>query len=268
MIDLQILAAGSCRHPEWVTIQGGGLRPIQIPTLFALLRHPSLGPILYDTGYAPRFLAETRRPPALLYRWITPVRIDEVQTAASQLRRLGIEPEAVKLIILSHFHADHLGGVRDFPAARFIYLPAAWAAVRGRTGVAAVRKGFLPGLLPPDFVERSLPLHQRIELPEGLHPFTEGYDVLGDGSVLGVRLDGHATGQLGIIVGESFLCADSAWSSRAVREHRPPHPIARVIMDDPAAYRANFGALHELHRRNPALRIIASHCGEVVAWGS
>lgn len=264
MIDLRILAAGSCSHPEWVTIQGGGPRPIQIPALFALLRHPTLGPILYDTGYTPRFLEETRRPPALFYRWVTPVRISQEQTAASQLRRLGIEPEEVKLIILSHFHADHLGGVRDFPAARFIYLPEAWEAVRGRTGVSAVRKAFLPGLLPPDFEERSLPLRQRIDLPETLRPFTEGYDVLGDGSVLGVRLDGHATGQLGIIVADTFLCADAAWSSRAVRENRPPHPIARVLMDDPAAYRANFAALHELHRRNPALQIIASHCGEVV----
>ncbi|HLO02263.1 MAG TPA: MBL fold metallo-hydrolase [Symbiobacteriaceae bacterium] len=263
MIELTLLAAGSCRHPEWVTIQGGGRKPIQIPALFALLRHPTLGPILYDTGYAPRFFDQTRRLPALVYRWITPVQVADEQTAVAQLRRLGIAPAAVRLIILSHFHADHLGGVLDFPNARFIYLPSAWAAVRAQRGMAAVRRAFLPGLLPPDFEARSLPLRKRLPLPPAFAPFTEGYDVLGDGSVLGVQLDGHATGQLGIIVGETFLCADAAWSSAAVRANRPPHPLARVIMDDPVAYRANFGALHELHRRNPSLRIIASHCGEV-----
>lgn len=267
MIDLTLLAAGSCRHPEWVTIQGGGFMPIEIPARFALLRHPTLGPILYDTGYAPRFFAETARLPALLYRWITPVQVTEEQTAVAQLRRLGIAPAEVRLIILSHFHADHLGGVLDFPNARFIYLPAAWEAVRGRTGAAAVKRAFLPGLLPPDFAARSLPVTKQVSLPPALAPFTEGYDVLGDGSVLGVRLDGHATGQLGIIVGDTFLCADAAWSSRAVRENRPPHPIARVIMDDPVAYRANFGALHELHQRNPSLQIIASHCGEALTTG-
>lgn len=263
MIELTLFAAGSCRHPEWVTIQGGALKPVQIPALFALLRHPTLGPILYDTGYAPRFFTETARLPALAYRWITPVQIDEEQTAAAQLRRLGVAAEEVRLIILSHFHADHLGGLLDFPNARFIYLPAAWAAVRGKTGVAAVRRAFLPGLLPPDFEERSLPLTKSLPLPPSLAPFTEGYDLLGDGSVLGIRLDGHATGQLGILVGESLLCADAAWSSRAVRENRPPNPIARLIMDDPAAYAASLGALHELHRRNPTLRIIPSHCSEV-----
>lgn len=266
MIELRLMAAGSCRSPEWVTIRGGGLAPIQIPALFALLHHPTLGPILYDTGYAPRFFTETARFPPRVYRWITPVQITEEQTAAAQLRRLGIEPEAVRLIILSHFHADHLGGVLDFPNARFIYLPAAWKAVRGTTGVAAVKRAFLPGLLPPDFEARSLPLTKAITLSPSLAPFTEGYDVLGDGSVLGVRLDGHATGQLGIVVGETLLCADAAWSSKAVRENRPPHPLARLIMDDPAAYRASFGALHQLHRRNPSLRIIASHCGEVIAY--
>jgi glyoxylase-like metal-dependent hydrolase (beta-lactamase superfamily II) len=263
MIELQLMAAGHCRHPEWVTIKGGGLKPIRFPALFALLRHPTLGPILYDTGYAPRFFDETRRLPALLYRWITPVQIPPEETAVAQLRRLGIEPEEVKLIILSHFHADHLGGVLDFPQARFIYLPEAWAPVRGLSGVAAVRQAFLPGLLPPDFEERSLPLTARVALPPSLAPFTEGYDVLGDGSVLGVRLDGHATGQLGIIVGDLFLCADAAWSSVAVRENRPPSAVARVIMADPVAYRASFGALVELHRRNPGLRIVASHCSEV-----
>lgn len=263
MIELTLLAAGSCRHPEWVTIRGGRLSPIEIPAIFALLRHPTLGPILYDTGYAPRFFAETARFPALFYRWITPVQISEEETAAAQLRRLGIAPEEVQLIILSHFHADHLGGALDFPNARFLYLPAAWQAVRGKSGVAAVRRAFLPGLMPPDFEARSLPVTKQVALPSSMAPFTEGYDVLGDGSVLGVRLDGHATGQMGILVGDTFLCADAAWSLRAVRENRPPHPIARVIMDDPVAYRESFGALVELHRRNPSMRIVASHCGEV-----
>jgi glyoxylase-like metal-dependent hydrolase (beta-lactamase superfamily II) len=267
MIELTILRAGCCFHAEWVTMQGGGRRPIEIPALFALLRHPTLGPILYDAGYAPRFLTETDRLPARIYRWLTPVRITDAETAAVQLKRLGIEPGAVRLIILSHFHADHLGGVRDFPHARFLYLPDAWAAVQGRIGLDAVRRAFLPGLLPPDFAARSLPIRPAQRVPLDLAPFTEGYDLLGDGSVIGVRLDGHATGQLGIIVGKTFLCADAAWSSAAIRENRPPHPVARLIMDDPRAYQVNFAALHELQRRRPDLRIIPSHCGEVALGG-
>jgi glyoxylase-like metal-dependent hydrolase (beta-lactamase superfamily II) len=145
-LTLQLLVAGYCTHPGFViNSRRGGWAPQQFPAMFALLRHPTQGLILYDTGYAPRFFAETVHFPASLYRRATPVVCAPEHTAVAQLARQGIRPDDISLIILSHFHADHVGGLLDFPRARLLYLRAALNPnLRQRSAFANVRRGLLP----------------------------------------------------------------------------------------------------------------------------
>ena len=100
---------------------------------------------------------------------------------------------------------------QDFPEARFIYLPRAYDAVRSLGSIAAVKAGFLAGLLPDDFTQRSLPVNDGakqwteiaestgIQPPDGF-PWQEGYDIFGDGSLLGVDVSGHAEGMMGLLL--------------------------------------------------------------------
>lgn len=160
-VQLYLGAAGYCVHPEFLTLRGGRLRPVRFPAGFACIVHPRHGPVMVDTGYSFRFFEETSRLPNALYRYITPVVYEERDSAANWLReRFGMEPEQIKYVILTHFHADHIAGVKDFPQAKLIYLPQAYEAVRSLRPLAAVRAGFLPGLLPdPErFAARSEPL--------------------------------------------------------------------------------------------------------------
>ncbi|TMV52311.1 MBL fold metallo-hydrolase [Paenibacillus mesophilus] len=267
-VGLRLFAAGYCTHPEWVTIRGGSLRNCRIPALFACIEHPTFGTVLVDTGYSGRFLRETDRLPGRLYRAVTPVFFREEDSAARQLEHCGITAEQVRVIIITHFHADHIAGSKDFPNAQFVYLPKAYDAVKRLRGLAALRRAFLPGLLPDRFEERSRPIRPdaRIALPPEI-PFPYALDALGDGSVLAVELPGHADGQIGLLMAterhDYLLCADAAWSGRAVRENRPPHPIAGLIMPDRRQYADSFRKLVELKRRFPKLRLVASHCPEV-----
>jgi len=269
-VKLTLFAAGYCTHRECLTIRGGARRTIRFPAMFACLEHPDLGPILFDTGYSRRFFEQTERFPGRLYRWTTPVYFREEDSAARQLREAGIDPDDVRTIILSHFHADHIGGVMDFPQAQFVYLNEAYESLRIRqSAMAMVMAGFLPGLLPADFDRRSRPIDeakQRIALPDCLLPFEHGYDLFGDGSVIAIDLSGHAPGQIGIYftsAGQEYLlCADAAWSSRAYREYAAPHPLAGLIKSDWRLYLHNLQRLHELHARSPHIRIVPTHCGE------
>lgn len=242
--------------------------------MFALLRHPVHGNILIDTGYAPRFYGATTGWPQRAYALTTPTFIDATQTAGSQLGDLKIDR-----IVITHFHADHIAGLRDFPEAEFLYFCEGYAAVRSLSSLRATRAAFIPALLPPDFVDRSRPisLNGQVALPESLYPFERGVDLLGDGSLWGIHLPGHAYGQMGLYLpqasylderqGPLFLAIDACWHSLSYRENRVSHWLANLIQDDPVAYAATLEKMHRLHRRRPDLPILPFHCPEVFeAW--
>jgi len=265
-VELLLMSAGHCVHPEFVTLRGGSFRPAAYPAGFACIRHPSRGWILFDTGYSLRFREQTKSLPYSLYRWLTPIRLREENTAVRQLAKLGIAAKDVRYVILSHFHADHIGGARDFPSARFLYPQAAYDAVRTLGPAKATRAGFIAGLLPDDFAEVGQPIEREaasVSLSEGI-PFSGGRDIFGDGSLIAVHLPGHAAGQIGLLLSTAnakvLLCADAAWSSRALRENRPPHPVAGFVMSDRSAYRDTFERLRIWQTEYPELVVVPSHC--------
>lgn len=270
-MEVTLLRAGSCVHPAGVVLPGRGWRALTFPAAVGVIRHPRQGVVLFDTGYSPRFHDATRRLPYRIYALITPVSIGPEETVAARLGGMGLAPEDVALVVVSHFHADHVGAARDFPRARFVCAEKAWTAVRGLSGLRALRAGFLPSLLPEDFEHRldfleACPL---VRLPADLAPFEQAWDVLGDGSLLAVPLPGHAPGHVGLYlpsVGQGlFLVADAAWRFESIAGPAWPHPLASLVLHDVRAYRETLARLHQLHRANPHLRMVPSHCERSLA---
>lgn len=265
-VGLRIVASGSCRHPEIATIRGGSLRPVTFPALVALIVHPVEGPILFDTGYDPAFLAATRRFPERLYRWLTPPEIGS--PVADRLAAEGLEAGDVRHIILSHFHGDHASGLGRFPNAAVHCSKAGLSRVWGRGRARALVAGTPLELLPPDLPRRCAFFEDRPSAPLGrdLLPFTTGADVLGDGSLLAVPLPGHCPGHWGLVLRERrglhFLVADAAWSSRAIRENRPPPSLTAAFLGNPRSGRETLARLNALRRRNADLLLTPSHCAE------
>jgi glyoxylase-like metal-dependent hydrolase (beta-lactamase superfamily II) len=266
-----LLEVGRCRHLEAVALSGGRFKIVDFPALVVLIKHPSRGPILFDTGYADHFLEETQSFPERLYRLTTPPILPPEERLENQLRRHGVSPDDVELVLVSHLHADHVAGLRDLPRARFLLLRKEFEAFRHLRGFAAVRRGFLPRLLPDGFEQRSsfaedLP---PAELGPAWAPFERGYDLLGDGSLIGLPLPGHTPGQLGVLLraGDGrplLLAADACWSARAWREQRPPAFLARLLMSDWSDYLRQLAALKYLAVRQPELHILPSHCQQTI----
>lgn len=71
----------------------------------ALLIESALGPVLVDTGYGDKLDARTRSRVGVDAR-------DE--RLLRQMRAVGVAPEDVALVILTHFHGDHCGGATRF----------------------------------------------------------------------------------------------------------------------------------------------------------
>jgi glyoxylase-like metal-dependent hydrolase (beta-lactamase superfamily II) len=266
-LGFHLLRIGHCSHPECITQRGGRLSSVPFPALAGLLLHPRLGPMLFDTGYSEAFFAATQPFPERLYRLVTPVSLTATEALPAQLARHGLAPRDIGHVFLSHLHADHIAGVGELPNARFFAMRDEVAAMRRASRIGGLRRGYLQTLLPASFDKRLTCADDcaRVVLPPAMHPFTHGFDLLGDASVLGVPLPGHTPGQLGILFRTAgarsiFLVADACWSLDAVRRDKPPSWIASRLFSDKRAYLATFAGLRHLLSHNDALSIVPSHC--------
>lgn len=82
--------------------------PWTIPCYCVLIQHPVLGNILYDTGIDDEY--ELRWPDNLKKEY--PVR--RFVRLKERLREVGLYPDDIDLLILSHLHFDHAGNLRLF----------------------------------------------------------------------------------------------------------------------------------------------------------
>ena len=240
----------------------GTWKEVRLPASFALLQHPTHGPGLFDTGYSHRFHAATARMPFRIYRWLTPVDVTPEDDAVAQVAAQGISPDGIRWIVLSHLDPDHVGGLRDFPAARIHCSWQAWEEARGRTGWGALTRRILPDLFPEDLPGR---LHVLPD-PAGptFGPLGPTLDLFGDGALRLVSLPGHAPGHLGGLVrtanhGEVLLCGDACWARGSLEGVRRTG-IHRVIAADRTAQDQTYDALTSLRRTMPEITMIPTHC--------
>lgn len=269
-VKVRILEGGYCTHKEKMVIQGGKNETIKFPAMFALLIHPKHGVILYDTGYTKRFFQETAKFPFSIYAKLTPVYVNEEDTAIKKLEKIGIKHEDVNYIIISHFHADHIAALKDFPEAKYVYLKNGYENVKKLKGFSALRQGFLGGLLPTDFEKRSwvLDITDTTYKTNPVDPFDNTFDLFGDGSIKIIPLEGHFKGQIGALINADdkkkyFFIADSCWLSKAFRENILPHRFVNIIMDDRVTYKNTLNDIHIFHKNNPDIIVVPSHCGEI-----
>lgn len=247
MVEIKLLKVGYCTQIEKVILKNGKFKKIIFPATCALIKHSTEGYILFDTGYSKRVLKDA----PLLYRLITPITFNEENSLINQLQRHDISPDMIKTIIISHFHADHIGGLRDFPKAKFICSKEAFDSIQHLKGLKALMAAFIPSLIPDDFTKRL--------------QFIESNDLLGDGSLIAINLPGHAAGQVGIMVDQKILlAADACWTSAAYREYLLPHPLVKLIIHDYKAFKKTLLMLHQLHLKHPEIKIIPTHCEEAV----
>jgi glyoxylase-like metal-dependent hydrolase (beta-lactamase superfamily II) len=263
----EVLNTGWATAPEWILLRGGGRSQMRVPALVALIRHPRHGWGLFDTGYAPRVPQALTVWPFVAYRWVAPMTVASAGAVAAQLPRFGLTAGDIAWIVVSHFHADHVGGLEDFPRARFIASRSAYDDIRTRTGCSALRRAFVPSLMPRDFESRAT-LLDGLDGPDR-PALARAHDLFGDGLIMLYNLPGHARGQIGALVRTTtwnvFLVADGCWLSQAFRENRPPHRVTGVFVDSVRAAARTVAVLHEYAAAHPDTAIVPSHCPEAYA---
>jgi N-acyl homoserine lactone hydrolase len=206
-------------------LPGGWSDETEPINVFAVL-HPD-GVLLFDTGQS----AAAARP-GFLPRWHPFLRLARFELtsedeAAPQLRKLGVEPEAVRWVVLSHLHTDHVGGLGGFTQAEVIVSRTEWEAARGL-------QGSLRGYVPRQWPKEVAPRLARFDGPS-VGPFARSEDLAGDGQLLLVPTPGHTAGHISLLVrmdDRVYLLAGDLVHTSAELEAVAPDIAAYCRADD------------------------------------
>ena len=263
-VELHVRNSGLCWAQAHHTMKGAPRKDIQFYATWAELIHPQHGTVLFDTGYTSRFHDATARFPNSIYANLTAVEIEPSEEAHAQ-----VDPTEVKHVLLSHLHADHVGGLRNFAHAQ------CWTSAACKHEFATLPRwrGFSKGLLHELMPDQWLDTCNTFESCNAVdHPqLGQGWDVFGDESIVMFSFPGHAAGQHGALIqssnhGPVLLAADAIWNLKAITEGRTPHPIVRLFFDDWKAYHRTLDKLRAFHAAHPDVPVLGTHCPTTYKW--
>ncbi|HSS27072.1 MAG TPA: N-acyl homoserine lactonase family protein, partial [Usitatibacter sp.] len=107
------------------------------------------------------------------------------ETLPQQLAKVGVTPEDVKFVGISHYHGDHSGGAAQFPEATLLIGKGEWDVLTSPKP--------LPGATPALF-KHWLTDNGKLEL------VLLDKDIFGDGSVVMLATPGHTPGHHSLLV--------------------------------------------------------------------
>lgn len=142
-----------------------------------LIRHGDTY-MLWDAGFGAELAGKIEEP-------IPGVTVSVKRTLVDQLREIGVKPEQVSILGLSHMHYDHVGQAASFPKAKLLI---------GAEDLAILSTYPNNPLLEP---HRLDPWFKGGAPKEGV---TGDKDVFGDGTVTMLALPGHTPGHHGLLV--------------------------------------------------------------------
>lgn len=219
------------------------------PALAVLLRHPTAGYILYDTGNDPDWEHTYNDAMKQVYP------VTRLVSITDALAKEGLAPADIDLLILSHMHFDHVGGLRQFSHTR----AGAGVIVSQAELDCAMRERKTPGsaYIAPLFYDLPGIAFHAVEgcyepapgvslFPQHCH--TEG--------LMGLRVELHETGTV-LFTSDSVYTADSD-----LRELPPGGSINRSTDE----FHQNLAMLRQMQSRDHAALFYGHDIAQATRW--
>jgi N-acyl homoserine lactone hydrolase len=232
-------------HPMPYT---GWFRPsskrLWVPVSAYLIEHPR-GPVLVDTGWHSDIRTNQRHHlgfvPWTMYRG----RLPDGMAVHEQLAGLGITPNNLEYVVLSHLHSDHVSGLAHVADANEILVSRTEWDARNRFE-------YIPSMWDGTGMRR----YEFEEIPFG--PSRQGLDLFGDGSIYLVHTPGHSEGHVSVVTRTSagwvLLAGDVGYAARSWEEHVLPG-----VTTDDAVMDASLAWVRTFTERDDCVGAFANH---------
>ena len=185
------------------------------------IEHPE-GVIVVDTGET----ARTSEPGYFprwhpFYRTSARINVAPEQEIGPQLRQIGIDPEQVRTVVLTHLHTDHAGGLHHFPNSEILLSGNDYRDAQGMLGRL---RGYLPQRWPEWFSPTPIPFQSRT-----FGPFRQSHALTAAGDVTVVPTPGHTAHHVSVIAkvdGLSYFLAGDTSYNEAILVERVPDGVS------------------------------------------
>lgn len=234
------------------TLRGGGEH---YPCPCFLIRHPGVGPVLVDTGLHPSVASDPRHNfGRTLSRYLSPT-LEPGSDVVSLLRKRGIEPGAVPIVIMTHLHVDHASAISELPDSTFVVSEAEWQAA---SAPRPTTQGYRHAQIDHAFDYRTISYDG--PTVNSYSSFGRTFDLFGDGSVRLAFTPGHTAGHQSVICRlasrDLVIGGDAAYTLRQIEDDKAPLPVSVV---DEHHYRRSLREIRLFRAQYPDAIVTPGH---------
>ena len=166
-----------------------------VPVPAFLIRHPSAGAILVDTGLHPSIATDGKENfGGMATRFGKPA-LGAGEDVPAQLRGRGLDPGEIPIVVMTHLHIDHTSAISEFPNSTFVVSEAEWKAAA--TSPRPLMNGYRRVHFNYAFDYRTIDFNRR-EI-DSYATFGRTFDLFGDGSIRLAYTPGHSAGHMSVI---------------------------------------------------------------------
>lgn len=228
---------------------------MKVPCPAFLIRHPSAGAILVDTGLHPSIAAD----PAENFGGLG-ARFGKPSLAAgadvpSRLRERGIDPGELPFVVMTHLHLDHTSAIAEFPNSTFVVSEVEWKFATA--GPSPTLHGYRRAHFDYAFDYRTVDF-DRGEI-DSYATFGRSFDLFGDGSVRLVYTPGHSAGHMSVVARlaerDFVIGGDVVYTAAQLDGSAPPAP--RPF--DAHNYRRSLQEVRLFRREFPSAVVTPGH---------
>lgn len=171
-----------------------GKNAVTIPVPAFLIRHPSAGAILVDTGLHPSVATDPKENFGSLARF-GDLTLEPGEDVPSQLRERGLDPGEIPVVVMTHLHLDHTSAISEFPNSTFVVSEAEWNFAAN--GPKPLLNGYRRAHFDYAFDYRTVDFNRaNVNSYAG---FGRTFDLFGDGSIRLAYTPGHSAGHTSVI---------------------------------------------------------------------